>query len=361
MKKEQKEIFEKLSELIVSDPRRIRVLSEMIYAILYSRNLASGELAGQIGRDVKDSSIVQMLRRFYKNEHVTWEIFYAPLISELLKSYPDPISYLLIDTTDVGQNHRAVVLSLAYKKRSLPLIWHVEPGSKGHSSEKIQLKLLKKLTEYVQLKGTVIFLGDSEFSGVSVLNYVEQELNWYYVCRAKPSRYVWLDDETGHPLTDLMPKPGCSSKHLQQIAYTTKHLYQTDVFACWDPQHKDPLILLYHLPLNLHPRVQYRPRFFTEPLFGDCKEAGLRLNTSRLQHPQRLERLFLACAVSYIWMVALGAQVIHQGLSHFVDRSHRRTLSIFKTGWRWFKRRCKLHKFVPFSLQLPAHFHLVPT
>ncbi len=353
MKSEQTEIFKALSELIVSDPRRIKVLSEIMNAILHSHDLTGGELAGHIYREVEDSSIAQMLRRFYKNERVTWESFYAPLIEELLKTFREPLSYVLIDTTDVGSSHRAVVLSLAYHHRTFPLIWHVEPGVKGHTSEEVQCALLKKFSDHIHLKGTVIFLGDSEFSGVSVLDYVHHTLHWYYVCRAKPNWYVWLDEQTGHPLADLVPEPSYQIQQLEQVDYTSQHRFQTNIYAYWEPKYKDPLILLYHLPPGFHPRIHYYPRFWTEPLFGDCKEAGFRLNTSRLTLPERLERLFLACAASYIWMVALGAQVIVQGLRHWVDRSHRRTLSIFKIGWRWFKRQLKFQHIVPFSLTLP--------
>ncbi len=357
---ERNELFKKLAEYINSDPRRIEVLADIIHAILNSRSVNAGDLAAHIYREVQDTSIAQMLRRFYKNEHVTWETFYAPLIQEMLKSLPHSISYVLIDTTDVGSSHRAVVISLAYQNRSLPLIWHVEKGVKGHSSEEVQIELLKKLTQHIKLKGCVIFLGDSEFAGVSVLEYVDKELNWYYICRAKPARYVWIDDETGHPLADLVPEQNYEVKKLENVEYTTKYRFTTSIYACWEPRHKDPLILVYKLPPGLHPRYHYRIRFWTEPLFGDCKEAGFRLNTSRLKHPERLERLFLACAASYLWMISLGAQVITKELSRWVDRPHRRTLSIFKIGWRWFKQQLKFNRIVPFSLILPPKLHLKP-
>jgi len=360
MEEERDELFKELAKYIISDPRRISVLADIIHAMLNSRSMNAGDLAAFIYRDIDDVSIAQMLRRFYKNEHVTWETFYAPLIQEMLKSFPHPIGYIVIDTTDVGSAHRAVVVSLAYQNRSLPLIWHVEPGVKGHSSEEVQITLLEKLAQHITLKGCIIFLGDSEFSGVSVLEYVSEELNWYYACRVKPSRYVWVDEETGHPLADLVPEQSYKIQRLENVEYTTKHRFTTSIYACWEPGHKDPLILAYKLPPGLHPRCHYRVRFWTEPLFGDCKEAGLRLSTSRLQHPERLERLFLACAASYIWMVSLGAKLITSGKSKSVDRPHRRTLSIFKTGWRWFKKQIKAKKLVPFSLVLPSNLHLDP-
>jgi len=49
-------------------------------------------------------------------------------------------------------------LSLAYHKRSLPLAWHVEPGSKGHTTEDLQIELIKRLHTHFQPDKPVIFL-----------------------------------------------------------------------------------------------------------------------------------------------------------------------------------------------------------
>jgi len=49
---------------------------------------------------------------------------------------------------------------------------------------------------------------------------------------------------------------------------------------------------------------------------------------------------------------------ICEGVADLVDRSNRRTLSIFKTGWRWFKRQIKLGHVVPIYLALPGDFEL---
>lgn len=356
---EHRMVHEQLCQWIENDPRRLAVLADLVIAIPLSRSLQSPDLAENIIRNVQDQSIAQMLRRFYKNDAITWETFYLPILKQLLDRLDLEVYYLLADTTDIGQGHRALVLSLAYHKRSLPLIWHVEPGSKGHTSEGLQVELIKRLYTHFQPDKLVIFLGDSEFDGVKVQQQFDLQ-SWYYVCRTSPSLYVYPDgEEDGFPLGVLVPKPGSPEQQLDSVMFTTKHRYgPISCFACWEEPHEEPLILIYHLPPGWSSRRTYERRFWTEPLFRDCKEGGFRLSTSHLKHPERLGRLFLAVAVAYLWMVCLGAQVIHEGVANLVDRSNRRTLSIFKTGWRWFKRQIKLGHLVLIYLALPSGFEL---
>jgi hypothetical protein len=84
-------------------------------------------------------------------------------------------------------------------------------------------------------------------------------------------------------------------------------------------------VLVAHFPTDwtLAIRRTYQTRFLTEPLFGDCKEAGFRLAQSRLHHAARLSRLFLATAAAHPWMATLGSQVIatdSAALKYFQDR-----------------------------------------
>jgi len=360
---QQEKVQRKLATWISNDPRRLRILAELIVAIPLSRSVQSGDIAGNIIRDIQDKSIAQMLRRFYMNEAITWEEFYWPQAERLLKSLYVSRYELLIDTTDIGTEHRAVVLSLAFHKRSIPLIWTVEKGKKGHTSEKIQVELLRRLAAKFQTTKPVIFLGDSEFDGVTVQRELKQ-LNWFYILRTSPSLYIYSrDTDTGTRLGDLVPTADQPAQTREKVNFTDKHRFgPVSCYACWESPHKAPLILIYHLPDKWAylARTIYKTRFWTEPLFGDFKEGGFRLSQSQLKHTVRMERLFLAVSSSYIWMLSLGASLFVQGDVSTVDHSHRRTLSIFKTGWRWFKRQIKLGRLVPFDLQLPESFDLPP-
>lgn len=360
---QQEKVQRKLGSWITNDPRRLRILAELIVALPLSRSVQSGDLAGNIIRDVQDKSIAQMLRRFYKNKAITWEEFYWPQVERLLKSLYVPAYYLLIDTTDVGEKHRAVVLSLAYHKRSIPLVWDIEKGKKGHTSEAIQVALLRRLATKFKPTKPVLFLGDTEFDGVTVQRELKQ-LNWFYVLRTSPSLYIYSrDTQVGTRLGDLVPSADQPAQTRVDVNFTAKHQFgPVNSYACWESPHKEPLILVYHLPerWGYSARTTYKTRFWTEPLFGDFKEGGFRLSKSQLEHEERMQRLLLAVSSSYIWMISLGARLFAQGDTSSVDRSDRRTLSIFKTGWRWFKQQIKLGRLVPFNLHLPEPFDLPP-
>ena len=360
---QQEKVQSKLDSWIANDPRRLKILAELIVAIPLSRSVQSGDLASHIIRDVQDRSIAQMLRRFYKNKAITWEAFYWPQVERVLKSLHVPVYYLLIDTTDVGTEHRAVVLSLAYNQRSIPLIWGIEKGKKGHTSEAVQVELLRKLSTKFKPTKPVIFLGDTEFDGVTVQREL-QRLNWFYILRTSPTLYIYPPDaQVETQLGSLVPAVDAPSQTRTQVNFTTKHLFgPVDVYACWESPHQEPLILIYHLPVQwgYSARTTYKTRFWTEPLFGDFKEGGFRLSQSHLEHTARMGRLLLAVASSYIWMVSLGAHLFAHGDAALVDHPNRRTLSIFKAGWRWFKRQLKLKKLVAFDLLFPENIALPP-
>ncbi len=64
------------------NPEEPANLADLTVAIPLSRSLQSPDLAENIIRDVQDQSIAQMLRRFYKNEAITWETFCWPILKQ---------------------------------------------------------------------------------------------------------------------------------------------------------------------------------------------------------------------------------------------------------------------------------------
>ena len=75
-----------------------------------------------------------------------------------------------------------MTVSLAYKRRALPLVWSVHEGVKGHVTVEAQKALLERLRPLIEPETEVWVLGDSGFGQVDLMRYLEG-LSWNYVLR----------------------------------------------------------------------------------------------------------------------------------------------------------------------------------
>ncbi len=74
------------------------------------------------------------------------------------------------------------MVSVAYRRRAIPVVWTWVKSSRGHSSSRKQLALLSHLRQLLPKDAQVLLLGDSEFGSVEVIRQVEN-WHWNYVLR----------------------------------------------------------------------------------------------------------------------------------------------------------------------------------
>src|ERR687887_481331 len=89
---------------------------------------------------------------------------------------------LVLDGSVVGRGCVALMLSVVYHGRALPLAWVVIKGKKGHFSQEIHCALLAQVHSLLPPNATVIFLGDGEFDGIELQGAI-RAYGWHYVCR----------------------------------------------------------------------------------------------------------------------------------------------------------------------------------
>jgi len=82
----------------------------------------------------------------------------------------------------------------------------------------------------------------------------------------------------------------------------------------------------------------YRKRFTIETLFSDVKGRGFHLDKTRLYIPDRVSRLILATAITYLFTVFLGVDLIHSGKLGELVRTDDSYYSLFQLGliYLWF-------------------------
>ncbi len=93
-------------------------------------------------------------------------------------------------------------------------------------------------------------------------------------------------------------------------------------------------------------------------MFGDLKRHGFDLESSHLRSFLRLNRLMLAVALLYVWLVCEGTQALIQGRSTHVDRTDRRDLSLFRLGLELIQQA--ITWLDPFQVHWVSYFDPIP-
>ncbi|GIK74000.1 MAG: hypothetical protein BroJett021_29880 [Chloroflexota bacterium] len=93
----------------------------------------------------KVTSREKQLSRWYQNEHVSYEVHMLPFVQQLLAGLAPQTLVLTIDGSEVGRNCIALMVSLIYQQRVIPLLWLVKQGQKGHFPATMHIELLSKV------------------------------------------------------------------------------------------------------------------------------------------------------------------------------------------------------------------------
>jgi len=330
---------------------RIRTFVWLMVGIYRSRSVQLSQVASKIpGRAVLVST-ARRLSRWLDNPAVRVREWYVPIAREMLQAMAASTGEvrLIADGSRVGFGHQLLILSLAFRRRAIPLAWTWVKCPKGHSSAIKQLALLAYVHRLVPAGIQVVLVGDSEFGAMDVLEQLDT-WKWEYVLRQRASHGVQLEGQTTwQTFGSLIQSPG-QSRWVERALLTGRSAYPTNLLAHWATGEEEPWLLATNLPCRGEALRAYRRRMWIEEMFGDMKGHGFDLEKTHLRHFLRLSRLTLAVALLYVWLVSVGTTTIKRGQRRLVDRNDRRDLSIFQIGWR-FVDRCLTNELdIPWTL-----------
>lgn len=243
----------------------------------------------------KQESVIERFRRFLKNDRHTIDGWFSPVAKQLLSALAAQPLHLVMDGSVVGRGCIALMVSVVYHGRALPLCWLVVRGAKGHFPEQTHCELLAQLQAIVPAGATVIFLGDGEFDGIE-LQAELQGYGWQYVCRTAANILVRCSGVTFH-LSALGPPRG-EYVAVSPAWMTAKQYGPLSILALWDAQERQPLYLVTSLA-DLDEAVRlYKKRAHIETFFSDQKSRGFHIHKSHLSEPARLSRLLIASCLA---------------------------------------------------------------
>ncbi len=332
--------------------RHVNTLAALICGIVGSRHTHTAKIADHAPcSGAKKESLIKRFRRWFANETITPTVYFLPFAEALLAGLaPHPL-VLIIDGSTVGRGCVALLVSVVYQGRALPIAWTVIKGTKGHFPATTHLALLEQVQALVPAEATVIVLGDGEFDGTA-LQATVTSYGWAYVCRTAKNTLLVTQGEQLHFGDLLLARGDCLG--LPESRVTAEQYGPILAIGIWDQDHDEPLYLVTNMELAEEACFWYRKRFRIETFFSDQKSRGFQLHKSHLADPKRLVRLLMAACLAYLWIVYLGVLAKRDQWDAVIHRTDRCDLSLFQLGLSLLAYLLKEGLPIPVAFQMPS-------
>jgi len=309
--------------------RHLNTLAALISGIVASKSTQLPHIASKVPDGTKPESRVKRFARWIGNDTITTEGYFVPYADVLLGHFALSTVVLAIDGSGAGRGCVALMMSVVYKGRALPVAWLVRHGKKGHFPEDLHIALIEQRQALLPEGASVVLLGDGACDGVT-LQHTREEAGWSSVCRTGMHMTASWDGETFRLDTlGAWSKPGALIA-LQEVLCTGEAYGPIMRICCWAKGSQDPLYVVTNMTSAEQACRVYEKRFRIDTCFSDQKSRGFPLHKSHLSEPKRLSRLVMAACLAYIWIVYLGSICMRDGWSEIIHRRHRCDVSLFQ-------------------------------
>lgn len=333
--------------------RILNLTAGLICGIIRNKNCHLSHVAADMPGSATNPSHEKQLHRLMKNEDFNVATYFLPFARALLSSLSQQTLVLAIDGSTVGRGCVALMVSVIYKQRALPIAWFVVKGKKGHLPEADHIRILEQVYPLVPEGAQVVLVGDGEFDGTN-LQAVINSWKWHYACRTacnitlswKGESFELQDMATMTAPGEIFGAPGCK--------FTQKKYGPVLAICWWRKDCKEPIYLVSNLVSAEEACRYYSKRFRIETFFSDVKSRGFNLHKSHISAPERLSRLMIAACLAYYWIVYLGSVAMSGGWWRKIHRSNRCDLSLFQLGLSLLKH------FLKNGFDIPYQFWTLP-
>jgi hypothetical protein len=234
---------------------------------------------------------------------------FAPLLSWILSFWSQRRLALALDATNLGDRMHVLCISVLFGGIGLPVAWKILPGNKKDAWHPHWCDLLRRLKGAVGDDWQVIVLSDRGLESARLFTAI-LECGWHPLMRAKntgkfrPAGWVrW------YAMRELVPRVGDRFQMRGHAYKTAEKPLACTLLALHGEGYEDPWLVLTDLPPCAADPCWYAWRAWIEQGFKVTKSSGLQWQNTRMTDPRRVERMWLALAVTTLWMVAIGAEV----------------------------------------------------
>jgi hypothetical protein len=247
---------------------QIRNFVWLLIGIYESRSVSLSRIASKIPGPAQLLSLTRRLSRLLENPAIDVRSWYEPIARRWLEQQAHYLQQvmLIVDGTKVGFTHQLLIVSLAYRRRAIPIAWTWVQHVRGHSTADAQLALLSYVRSLIPQGIAVLLVGDTEFGPVELLHGLDK-WRWDYVLRQKTSTHVCLADQTEwRDFGSWVEKAG-RSVWLGKGWLTESEIYPLNLLAHWKTGEKGPWCLATNLPDKQMTLRAYARRMWIEIVF----------------------------------------------------------------------------------------------
>lgn len=324
-------------EIQWQDVRHLNTLCWMMIGMIESQNVhLSGFGVYVISRAQVAQSHQRRFRRWLSNRRIDVSSAHQALVRQALREWTHSRLYVSLDTTVVWNCFCIVWVGVVYRGRTVPVAWRVVMQSSSTVRLWTVQRVLRQAARVMPDEGTIVLLADRGFADGNLMKYLRETLAWHFRIRIKRSFHFQLDGQW-HKVSSVHLQPG--QAYFTPGVSIGKTKPYADVYLAFahDELSGEDWVIVSDEPTTLQTFAQYRLRFQVEESFLDIKSNGFNLEASRLRDKFALTQLIGVIALTMLFLVLHGTQVVASGQRRRVDPHWNRGMSYLKIGWNWIR------------------------
>ena len=349
----------------------------MTLARCCSLDSVSSYLAGWL--EQPEHSVRYRLREWYlpaeiksgsKRQDLDVTSCFAPLLRWLCRDWPQPRLALALDASTLADRFVLLAVSVLYRSCAFPVAWKILPATTKGRWKPHWLDLLEALRGVVPPGWLVVALTDRGLWARWLFQKI-QSLGWHPLMRVNSGAHFRPDGSSAFvPLKQVVPQVGMNWSGRGVAFSTSGQRVAGTLLGWWGAGHAEPWLILSDLAPSQGEASWYGLRGWIEQGIKDSKRGGWQWQHTRMEDPQRAERLWLAIAVTTLWLLRVGGSaevanqdsqpetgVLEQGAP--VSKCER-TSSVFARGHQAILMAMLKHRRFPLGHWIPEPWPQLP-
>jgi hypothetical protein len=329
--------FLRQCDIVWQDARHLKTLCWMMIGMIQSQNVHLNGFGIYV---VSGAQLAQShqrrFRRWLSNRRIDVADAHHALIQQALSQWKQERLYLSLDTTLVWNCFCIIWVGVVYRGRTIPIAWRIVVQSSSTVRLWTIQRVLRQATRVMPPEVAIVLLADRGFADGKLMKYLKENLGWHFRIRIKHSFQFQMDGQ--------WRKVSSVQLQLGQAFFTpmvaigkTKPYPNVYLAFAHDKQSNEDWVIVSDEPTTLQTFAQYRLRFCVQESFLDLKSNGFNLEASKLRDKFALSQLCGVIALTMLFLVLQGVQVVASGKRRQVDAHWKRGMSYLKLGWNWIR------------------------